>query len=150
MSEMTRRDAVRLTALLGAATLGAAGCGQSAASDPAPNTRKAGTPGPTTAPVSRRELMTVAAVPDGQAVDVSATAAEPAYLVRNGDSVQALSGTCTHARCTVAWQASSRQFHCPCHRGTYDAQGTVVSGPPPRPLDELQIVVENGTVYLAS
>src|SRR5215207_6781721 len=149
MREITRRDTLRLTALLGAATLGTAGCGGSAASDQPSNTTKAaGTPEPTTAPVSRRELMTVAAVPEGEAVDVSTAAAEPAYLVRNGDSIQALSATCTLARCTVAWQASSRQFQCPCHRGTYDPQGTVISGPPPRALDELPIVVDNGTVYL--
>jgi cytochrome b6-f complex iron-sulfur subunit len=87
-------------------------------------------------------------VPDGEAVDVSAAAGEPAYLIRSGDTIRALSATCTHARCTVAWQASSRQFRCPCHRGTYDSQGSVLSGPPPRALDELQIVVENGTAYL--
>ena len=79
---------------------------------------------------------------------MSAAAGEPAYLIRSGDTIRALSATCTHARCTVAWQASSRQFRCPCHRGTYDSQGSVVSGPPPRALDELQIVVENGTAYL--
>lgn len=97
---------------------------------------------------SRRELAAVAAVPDGEAVDVSAAAGEPAYLIRRGDSIRALSATCTHARCTVAWQPSSRQFHCPCHRGSFDSQGSVLSGPPPRALDQLPIVVEDGTAYL--
>ena len=81
---------------------------------------------------------------------MSVAAGEPAYLVRSGDTIRALSATCTHARCAVAWQASSRQFLCPCHRGSFDSQGSVVGGPPPRALDELRIVVENGMAYLQS
>jgi cytochrome b6-f complex iron-sulfur subunit len=149
MREIARRDALRLAAGLGAASLGSAGCGGSPRSDRPSGSGDAGrSPEATTTGASRRELAALAAVPDGEAVDVSAAAGEPAYLIRSGDTIRALSATCTHARCTVAWQASSRQFRCPCHRGTYDSQGSVVSGPPPRALDELQIVVENGTAYL--
>jgi cytochrome b6-f complex iron-sulfur subunit len=99
-------------------------------------------------PSPRRELGAVMAVPDGGALDVSATAGEPAYLIRGGDSIRLLSATCTHARCQVSWNASSLQFQCPCHHGRYDSQGQVVSGPPPRALAELQVTVDNGTVYL--
>jgi Rieske Fe-S protein len=149
MRELTRRDALRLSAGLGVAALASAGCGGHSGSDS--SSSGSGVPRtsePTTTVPARRELATVAAVPDGEAVDVSAAAGEPAYLVRSGDSVRALSATCTHARCTVAWDASSRQFQCPCHRGTYSQHGSVISGPPPRALDELPIVVENETVYL--
>jgi Rieske Fe-S protein len=122
---------------------------------PLPDRAQAGgeaarSPGTTTTRASRRELTAVAAVPDGEAVDVSAAAGEPAYLIRSGDTIRALSATCTHARCAVSWQVNSRQFHCPCHRGSFDSQGSVVSGPPPRALDELPIVVENGMAYLQS
>jgi Rieske Fe-S protein len=149
MHDMTRRDALRLTAGLGVAALGTAGCGGGPGSDRSSGSSEAPRPSePTTTLAPRRELAAVAAVPDGEVLDVSPAAGEPAYLVRNGNAIRALSATCTHARCTVAWQPNSRQFQCPCHRGTYDPQGMVVSGPPPRPLDELQIVVVNGTVYL--
>jgi Rieske Fe-S protein len=151
MREIARRDALRLAAGLGAAALGTAGCGGRPGSEgPTGSGEAARSPEPTTTRGARRELAAIAAVPDGEAVDVSAAAGEPAYLIRSGDTIRALSATCTHARCTVAWQATSRQFRCPCHRGTYDSQGSVVSGPPPRALDELQIVVENGTAYLES
>ena len=149
MREVTRRDVLRVTAGLGVAALSTAGCGGSSPDERASGTSETQRPAePTTTPASRRELASVAALPDGEPVDVSSAAGEPAYLTRTGDSIRALSATCTHARCTVAWQSASRQFQCPCHRGTYDPQGTVISGPPPRALDELPIVVENGTVYL--
>ena len=122
MSDMTRRDALRLTAGLSVAALGTVGCGGSPGSDRPAGNGELPRSTELMKPESRREL----------------------------DSVRVLSATCTHARCTVAWQLSSRQFRCPCHRGTYDSDGTVVSGPPPRALDRLRVVVENGTVYLES
>lgn len=103
---------------------------------------------PAPAEPSRREVGAVADVPSDGALDVSAAAGEPAYLVRTDDEVRLLSAVCTHAECLAAWQPEDRQFQCPCHLGTYDQQGRVVSGPPPRPLAELPVVVEAGTVYL--
>jgi menaquinol-cytochrome c reductase iron-sulfur subunit len=61
------------------------------------------------------------------------------FLVRDGDrSVKALSGTCTHLGCQVRWAADEKKFICPCHGGVYDAQGQVLEGPPPRPLDAIE------------
>jgi Rieske Fe-S protein len=145
MEEMTRRTALQLTA--GAvAALGSASCAGAAPDNPSD---ASGSPRRSTASTpSLRELATVAAVPDGGVVEVTAAAGQPAYLLRSGDSIRLLSATCTHARCQVAWEAGSRQFHCPCHQGRYDSQGQVVSGPPPRALDDLPVVIDDGTVYL--
>lgn len=41
----------------------------------------------------------------------------------------ALSASCTHECCQVAWQASSDQFHCPCHGSIFSATGAVIQGP---------------------
>lgn len=140
--ELSRRAALKLAAGCGVAALGSAGCtGTESAT-----TTGATAPGQPTP--SRRELAAVATVPDGAPVDVSTAAGEPAYLVRRGDSVRALSATCTHASCRVTWQADSQRFQCPCHHGAYDAQGVVISGPPPRALKELPVIVDAGTVYL--
>jgi Rieske Fe-S protein len=48
--------------------------------------------------------------------------------------VTALSATCTHLGCRVSWNAGTSHFECPCHKGAYDRDGRVVSGPPPAPL----------------
>lgn len=61
------------------------------------------------------------------------------FVVWDGDkTVHALSGTCTHLGCQVRWDAETTRFRCPCHGGAFDAQGNVVEGPPPRPLDRVE------------
>jgi menaquinol-cytochrome c reductase iron-sulfur subunit len=59
-----------------------------------------------------------------------------------GQNVHALSATCTHLGCQVRWDAESTRFRCPCHGGVFDAQGQVVEGPPPRPLDRVDARVD--------
>jgi Rieske Fe-S protein len=66
-------------------------------------------------------------------------ARQTVFLVWDGDkAVHALSATCTHLGCQVGWDAATKNFRCPCHGGVFDAQGNVVSGPPPRPLDRVE------------
>jgi Rieske Fe-S protein len=48
--------------------------------------------------------------------------------------LKAFGGTCTHLACTVQYRPERSDIWCACHDGVYDANGTVVSGPPPRPL----------------
>ena len=57
-------------------------------------------------------------------------------------SVRALSATCTHLGCRVSWNGASQHFECPCHRGAYDREGRVVSGPPPAPLPSVPARVD--------
>lgn len=64
------------------------------------------------------------------------------FLVRDGDTVTALSATCTHLGCQVRWDRDKKRFQCPCHGGAYDAQGRVIEGPPPRPLGTIDVRVD--------
>ncbi|MFV1959936.1 MAG: ubiquinol-cytochrome c reductase iron-sulfur subunit [Planctomycetota bacterium] len=60
-----------------------------------------------------------------------------------------ISSTCTHLQvCTVKWDKDRNQLVCPCHRGIFDLYGNVISGPPPRPLRRLAVVVREGDVYV--
>lgn len=148
MDELSRRDALLLAAGCGIAALGSASCASSPESDRPADVKQASRSSQPSTPATPRELAAVTAVPDGGALDVTAAAGEPAYLIRRGDSIRGVSATCTHASCRVAWQATTERFECPCHRGTYDAQGLVLSGPPPRALPELRVVIAGGFVYL--
>lgn len=67
-----------------------------------------------------------------------------------GDSPDAIafSPVCSHTGCNVNWHASRNAFICPCHNGTYDADGNVVSGPPPRPLQKLPVKIENDQIFV--
>ena len=57
---------------------------------------------------------------------------------------------CPHLGCAYAFEKDKGIFHCPCHHGLFEAKtGTVISGPPPRPLDTLQTKVEDGILYAA-
>ncbi|MBI4876573.1 MAG: Rieske (2Fe-2S) protein [Acidobacteria bacterium] len=74
----------------------------------------------------------------------------PALLIRLGDDEwRAFSGICTHLNCTVQYQESGRQIWCACHNGFYDINGKVVSGPPPRPLEEYTVRVRGDEVVLS-
>ncbi|RMD96407.1 MAG: ubiquinol-cytochrome c reductase iron-sulfur subunit [Calditrichaeota bacterium] len=59
-----------------------------------------------------------------------------------------LSATCTHMGCNVAWNTAEKKFKCPCHGGEYNLQGQVIAGPPPRPLQKLQVKVENDQLWV--
>lgn len=78
-----------------------------------------------------------------------ARARETVFLVWDGAaSVYGLSATCTHLGCQVRWDAASTRFRCPCHGGVFDANGQVIEGPPPRPLDRVDTRVDTGTVLV--
>lgn len=66
---------------------------------------------------------------------------QPGLLVRTDDGYKAYAATCTHLNCTVQYKPDVKQIWCACHNGFYDLQGQVVSGPPPRPLQEYQVNV---------
>src|ERR1019366_3203195 len=73
-----------------------------------------------------------------------------ALLVRVSESEwKAFSAVCTHLNCTVQYQESSRQIWCACHNGTYDLTGRVVSGPPPKPLEEFVVRVRGDELVIS-
>ncbi len=63
------------------------------------------------------------------------------FIDKQGDGLTAMSAVCSHLGCLVKWESNTNHFKCPCHGGTYDRAGNVVSGPPPRPLEKLHVRV---------
>lgn len=55
---------------------------------------------------------------------------------------------CTHLGCPVRWLPDANLFMCPCHGGVYYQDGTVASGPPPRPLVTYPVRVQDGMVEI--
>lgn len=67
-------------------------------------------------------------------------------------NIFALSPICKHLGCTVNWNSKAEfpnEYFCPCHdaRYTKDGKNIVVA---PAPLDEYDVKVENGFVYLGN
>ncbi len=74
-----------------------------------------------------------------------------AYIRRTEEGeIIAINATCTHLGCIVSWDDDAQIFKCPCHDGRYDADGKVISGPPPAPLRRHNTKIEDGKVFLAS
>jgi len=74
----------------------------------------------------------------------------PVLVIRTGEEDwRAFAGTCTHLACTVQYKEDSRQIWCACHNGLYDLNGRVISGPPPRPLEQYTVHVREDEVVVA-
>ena len=62
---------------------------------------------------------------------------------------KAFSATCTHRPCTVNYTGS--QIYCPCHDGYFDPNnGAVTGGPPPTPLPEYGVLLQNNSLYVTT
>jgi Rieske Fe-S protein len=48
--------------------------------------------------------------------------------------LHAVSATCTHMGCTVAFNDAERSWDCPCHGSRFDVDGAVLEGPANAPL----------------
>jgi menaquinol-cytochrome c reductase iron-sulfur subunit len=69
------------------------------------------------------------------------------YVVRKSESeVRVFSDICTHLGCRVTWHPDQEHYISPCHDGHFAILGNVISGPPPRPLDEFITKIENGNL----
>jgi Rieske Fe-S protein len=47
----------------------------------------------------------------------------------------------------VQWRESEDRYVCPCHAGYFGKEGEVISGPPPKPLRQFAVKIENDILY---
>jgi Rieske Fe-S protein len=74
----------------------------------------------------------------------------PVLLIRSGETEwKAFSAVCTHLNCTVQYKEDAHAIWCACHNGMYDLNGAVVSGPPPKPLDEYIVRLRGEEVFVS-
>ncbi len=67
------------------------------------------------------------------------------YKDEHGE-LHAVSPTCTHMGCNVAWNGAERSWDCPCHGARFSCDGKVLNGPASRNLEVVRIeslVAEN-------
>jgi menaquinol-cytochrome c reductase iron-sulfur subunit len=66
-----------------------------------------------------------------------------------GDAaITVLSPICPHLGCPINWSPDRAAFVCPCHKGVFDGDGKLVSGPPPRGMDALEWEVRVGRLFV--
>lgn len=74
---------------------------------------------------------------------------KPAVVLQVNPGVfVAFSAVCTHLGCVIKWVAEQQEFLCPCHAGRFSTEGTVLGGPPPKPLESLPVVLQGDLVMI--
>ena len=56
--------------------------------------------------------------------------------------LHAVSATCTHLGCIVAFNDAERAWECPCHGSRFGVDGAVLEGPANRPLEQVDLTSE--------
>jgi cytochrome b6-f complex iron-sulfur subunit len=99
----------------------------------------------------REEVGTLEDFPVGQG-KVVAVADKPVIVVNTTQGgLKAFSAICTHLGCISEWDQQRQFILCPCHDGRFNpVNGGVISGPPPAPLPEVPVVVEDDVVYVST
>ncbi len=84
--------------------------------------------------------------------EIKGTQTVPYLLIHLPDGEwRAFEQKCTHLSCAVHYVSENNRIECPCHKGFFNAHtGEVIQGPPPRPLPQLEVVREEGLVYVRS
>ena len=77
------------------------------------------------------------------------TERDSAILIRTSEGVyHAYGQKCTHLSCPVYYSRDHQRLECPCHEGAFDAAtGNVLYGPPPRPLDAIEVELRGEQVW---
>ncbi len=86
--------------------------------------------------------------PPGSTTSLAVTGPDPeadrrVFIRHRDDELLAIWNRCAHLGCPVKYSSGSDGYVCPCHGGAYDSRGLVTAGPPPRPLDRMDIKIVN-------
>mgnify|MGYP005726849635 CR=1 FL=1 len=72
-----------------------------------------------------------------------------AYVrTEDGENFEAMTNICPHLGCRVRWIDDQELFFCPCHNASFDKNGDVLDGPPPRPLDRYEVKKEDDQIFI--
>jgi nitrite reductase/ring-hydroxylating ferredoxin subunit len=70
-------------------------------------------------------------------------------LVRDAEnSAHAFEAKCPHEFCDLNYNPDDQKIECPCHQAVFDLSGKVLEGPPPRPLETYQAIVDGERILL--
>lgn len=71
-------------------------------------------------------------------------------VIRSSDTQAiALSAICTHAGCSMDFDAAQHQLTCPCHGSVFNEAGDVLVGPARRPLQVYTAVIANNAITVS-
>lgn len=106
-----------------------------------PTEKTAGPPG------EKKTSFPLAELPEGSMKKI-VIGGKPVGIIRSNGQLYALSLICTHLGCIVNWHPEVNRLICPCHAGVFDVTGSVLGGPPPRPLPSYGVRLSGDTVVV--
>jgi Rieske Fe-S protein len=75
----------------------------------------------------------------------------PGLVINTTEGLRAYRAVCTHFACVVSWNPDSGMIECPCHAGFFSPlDGSVISGPPPAPLNVLTTEIIDDVIFIKS
>ncbi|MBE0500265.1 MAG: ubiquinol-cytochrome c reductase iron-sulfur subunit [Desulfuromonadales bacterium] len=87
-------------------------------------------------------------VPVGEAHLFSFNGRPAVLLQKKPGEFIALTAVCTHLGCIVKWVQDDQELLCPCHGGRFSAEGVVLSGPPPSPLERYPVSLQDDQILI--
>jgi Rieske Fe-S protein len=88
---------------------------------------------------AKEKLAELAGLAPGEAKVVKYEGKSLAIYKDEQGELFALNPTCTHAKCTVAWNTAEKSWDCPCHGARYSIQGEVMTGPARKGLEVVEL-----------
>jgi Rieske Fe-S protein len=82
---------------------------------------------------------------------ITGVADKPLVIARDARGFYAMTTICTHQKCDIRKSGEIRatELECNCHGSKYDANGQVINGPAPKPLEHYKVEVgADGTLSI--
>jgi glycine/D-amino acid oxidase-like deaminating enzyme/nitrite reductase/ring-hydroxylating ferredoxin subunit len=89
--------------------------------------------------LSKEKLESLVELAPGEAKVVKYEGKTIALYKDDNGQLHAVNPTCTHAKCTVAWNTAEKSWDCPCHGARYDEDGAVLTGPARKGLETVDL-----------
>lgn len=87
-------------------------------------------------------------IPAGEGMEVVIGNTPAIIINRYGKGYIALSKVCTHLGCIVEYSKADNKLVCPCHAGSFNLEGGVIDGPPPKSLNRFPLKVEGENLVI--
>jgi glycine/D-amino acid oxidase-like deaminating enzyme/nitrite reductase/ring-hydroxylating ferredoxin subunit len=88
---------------------------------------------------SQRTIDSLAELAHGEAKVVDYEGTSIALYKDEEGKLHAVSPTCPHAKCAVAWNSSEKSWDCPCHGSRFSFDGALLTGPARTDLEPINI-----------
>ncbi len=88
---------------------------------------------------SQSDIDSLAELAHGEAKVVEYEGTSIALYKDEQGKIHAVSPTCPHAKCAVAWNSSEKSWDCPCHGSRFSFDGELLTGPARTNLEKISI-----------